>query len=162
MSGLDVRLANCCHPLPGEAIIGYVTRGRGVTVHRADCSNVINRDEADRLIQANWGDETPTYGVPIMVKAWNRSGLLRDITSIVASEGINISTTTTISNEKNPVAVILLTLHVRDAQQLTRQLDRIGGVPNVFEVERLRSDRGPVTAESLNLNGKTRQQRRHA
>ena len=162
VTGLDVRLANCCHPLPGEAIIGYVTRGRGVTVHRADCPNVINRDEADRLIQANWGDETPTYGVPIMVKAWNRSGLLRDITSIVASEGINISDTTTISNEKNPVAVILLTIHVRDAQQLTRQLDRMGGVPNVFEVERLRSDRGPVTAESLNLNGKTRQQRRHS
>ncbi len=160
VTGLEVRLAQCCHPLPGEPIIGYVTRGRGVTVHRADCPNVINRDEPDRLIQANWGQETPTYGVPIMVKAWNRSGLLRDITSIVASEGINISTTTTVSNEKDPVAVILFTLHVRDAQQLTRQLDRIQGVPNVFEVERLRSDRGAVTAETLNPQGKPQKQKR--
>ncbi len=138
VNGLLTRLAQCCNPLPGEEVVGYVTRGRGVTVHRADCPNIVNRAEPERLIQASWGAETPTYPVPIVVRAWNRTGLLRDITAIVAAEGINISSTTTNTNPKSPFAVMMLTLSVRDAQQLTRVMDRIERVPNVITVERHR------------------------
>ncbi|RME81565.1 MAG: bifunctional (p)ppGpp synthetase/guanosine-3',5'-bis(diphosphate) 3'-pyrophosphohydrolase [Caldilineae bacterium] len=138
VEGLLTRMAQCCNPLPGEPIVGYITRGRGITIHRADCKNILNRNEPERLIQVEWGFETPTYSVPIIVKAWNRAGLLRDVTSVVAANGINISSTTTQTNKKSPFASMILTIDVKDAEQLTRVMHQIERVPNVFSVERLR------------------------
>lgn len=143
VDGLLTRLAQCCNPLPGDDIVGYVTRGRGVTIHKAECPNVMNRNqEQERMIQAHWGAETPTYPVPLIVRAWNRTGLLRDISAIVAADGINISSTSTNTSPNTPIAVIILTLSVKDAQQLTRMMDRIERVQNVVSVERYRPDGG--------------------
>ncbi len=143
VDGLLTRLAQCCNPLPGDDIVGYVTRGRGVTIHKAECPNVMNRNqEQERMIQAHWGADTPTYPVPIIVRAWNRTGLLRDISAVVAADGINISASATSTNPKSPMAVIFLTLSVRDAQQLTRIMDRVERVQNVVSVERYRPDGG--------------------
>ncbi len=139
VEGLLTRMAHCCNPLPGEPIIGYVTRGKGITIHRADCSNIMNRNEPERLIHVEWGKNTPTYPVPIIVKAWNRAGLLRDITSLVAADKVNISGSNTQSNRKSPFVSITLTLDVEDAEQLTRMMDKIGQVQNVISVERLRT-----------------------
>ncbi|MBX7237644.1 MAG: bifunctional (p)ppGpp synthetase/guanosine-3',5'-bis(diphosphate) 3'-pyrophosphohydrolase [Caldilineales bacterium] len=143
VDGLLTRLAQCCNPLPGDDIVGYVTRGRGVTIHKAECPNVMNRNqEQERMIQAHWGAETPTYPVPIIVRAWNRTGLLRDISAVVAADGINISASSTNTSPKSPLAVIFLTMSVRDAQQLTRIMDRVERVQNVISVERYRPEGG--------------------
>ncbi|NOZ71520.1 MAG: bifunctional (p)ppGpp synthetase/guanosine-3',5'-bis(diphosphate) 3'-pyrophosphohydrolase [Chloroflexi bacterium] len=120
VDGLLTKLAQCCHPVPGEPIIGYVTRGHGVTVHRADCPNVINRDEPERLIHVEWGSEVPTHPVPLVIEAWNRAGLLRDIAGVVASEGINITSTSTKTTTTSATARIHITLNVKDAHQLAR------------------------------------------
>ncbi|HET7738680.1 MAG TPA: bifunctional (p)ppGpp synthetase/guanosine-3',5'-bis(diphosphate) 3'-pyrophosphohydrolase, partial [Tepidiformaceae bacterium] len=76
-------IARCCHPVPGDQIVGYVTRSRGVTVHRADCHNVLNEDERERLIEVEWGTVSKLYPVAIRIEAWDRVGLLRDISEMV-------------------------------------------------------------------------------
>jgi len=139
IEGLLTRMAHCCNPLPGEPIVGYVTRGRGITIHRADCPNIINKNEPERMIHVEWGINTPTYPVPIIVKAWNRAGLLRDIASLVAADKINISGSSTQSNPKSPFVSIILTLDVEGAEQLTRTMDKIERVQNVTSVERMRT-----------------------
>ncbi len=138
--GMLVRFAQCCHPLPGEPIVGYVTRGRGATIHRRDCPNLLHRAriEPERLIKVEWGIETPTYPVTLLVKAWNRSGLLNDITKILAREKINIRGSTSKSNYKSPFASIILTIDVKDAGQLARVIDLVDRVQNVISVERMR------------------------
>ncbi|GAH15150.1 unnamed protein product, partial [marine sediment metagenome] len=88
---LVTHLANCCHPLPGDKIIGYITQGRGVTVHRRDCPNIVNEVERERLIEVGWGGVEQVYPVAIQVNAWDRIGLLRDISVIIAEEGVNIT-----------------------------------------------------------------------
>ncbi len=140
VEGMLVRFAQCCHPLPGEPIVGYITRGRGITIHRQDCPNLLHRaqNEPERLIQVDWGIETPTYPVTLLVKAWNRAGLLRDITNILAKEEINIRGSTTKSNSRSPFASIILTIEVKDTKQLTRIIELVDQVQNVFSVERMR------------------------
>jgi len=140
VEGLMYRLAQCCHPLPGEPIAGYITRGRGITIHRQDCPNLLRRieTEPERIIHVSWGIETPTYPVTILVKAWNRAGLLNDITKILANEKINIRGSTTKSNNKSPFASVILTIEVKDATQLTRVMDLIDRITNVISVERMR------------------------
>jgi GTP pyrophosphokinase len=78
-------LAQCCNPVPGDEIIGFVTRTRGVSIHRKDCVNIINEDEKERLIEVDWGQAGLTYPVSVVVDAWNRVGLARDITVVVAA-----------------------------------------------------------------------------
>ena len=138
--GMLIRFAQCCHPLPGEPIVGYITRGRGITVHRQDCPNLLHRaqKEPERLIQVDWGIETPTYPVTLLVKAWNRAGLLNDITKILAREKVNIRGSTTKSTKRSPFASIIITIEVKDAGQLTRIIDLIARVQNVISVERMR------------------------
>ena len=138
--GMLVRFAQCCHPLPGEPIVGYVTRGRGATIHRQDCPNLLHRAqiEPERLIKVEWGIETPTYPVTLLVKAWNRAGLLNDITKIMAREKINIRGSTSKSNYKSPFASIILTIDVKDAGQLARVIDLVDRIQNVISAERMR------------------------
>src|SRR5579859_1634331 len=91
-SGMLISLGRCCNPAQGDKIVGYITRGKGVTVHRADCPNVINTKDRERLINVSWGRTVETtYPVPITVIAYDREGLLRDIGGLVANENINIT-----------------------------------------------------------------------
>ncbi len=87
---LLTQIARCCNPVPGDAVIGYVTRSRGVTVHRRDCPNIIHEDEVDRLVDVEWGRSGELYPVAIRMEAWDRVGLLRDIGNIVAEEKVNM------------------------------------------------------------------------
>ena len=80
---LLTRLSKCCNPVPGDAIIGYVTRGEGVSVHRRDCKNVINEDEKERLVDVEWGRRGQMYPVAVHIDAWDRVGLLRDVSTMV-------------------------------------------------------------------------------
>ena len=101
-SGMLVTLAKCCSPAAGDDIIGYVTRGRGVTVHRQDCSNVQNIPDIERLIEVNWGgaSEQYTYVVPVEIIAEDREGLLKDITTMIAEEKVNIATVNVVTRQQ--------------------------------------------------------------
>ncbi len=133
------RTAMCCNPMPGQEIIGYVTRGRGVTIHRATCPNVahmIKKDPA-RIVEVSWGQATErTHPVHIRVEAYDRSGLLRDIANLVASERINMLDARATTGFKGNLAEVEATLQIKDAEQLSRILARIERLPNVTEVRR--------------------------
>ncbi len=135
-SGLLVNLARCCNPTQGDMIVGYITRGRGITVHRSDCKNIINTGEPDRLITVNWrGSETvKAYPVPVMIVAYDREGLMRDIGAVIADEKINMSNVS-ITTKQN-VATFLVTMEIADINQLTRVLTKIERLPNVVEAHR--------------------------
>jgi GTP pyrophosphokinase len=135
--GLMTSLAQCCHPVPGEEIIGYITRGRGVRVHRRDCANILRGDEEERLIEVSWGSAESTYPVVIKISAYDRGGLLRDIAAVVAAEGINMTSVNVSTNKQ--LATFVATLEIADAAQLSRVMDKIERLPNVTDVRRQKS-----------------------
>jgi guanosine-3',5'-bis(diphosphate) 3'-pyrophosphohydrolase len=132
---LLTRLANCCHPLPGEKIIGYITQGRGITVHRRDCPNIVHEQEKERLVKVEWGDVAQVYPVTIQVDAWDRVGLVRDISAIIAEEGVNL-TGVSMDNHRGDSVTLHFTLEVKSAAQLSKIMSRIHSVWNVVSVTR--------------------------
>ena len=128
-------LAQCCNPVPGDEIIGFVTRSRGVSIHRKDCVNIINEEEKERLIEVDWGQIGLTYPVTVVVDAWNRVGLARDITVVVAAEKVNIANMN-VSEKPDQQAAISITIDIEDLGQLSRVLSRIEGVRGVINVAR--------------------------
>jgi GTP pyrophosphokinase len=132
-------LAQCCHPVPGDKIIGYVTRSRGVTIHRQDCYNVIHEDEKERLIAVEWGQTDSVYPVRIQVEAWDRVGLVRDITTVVAEEKVNITAVNLINHDDYTTSTFL-TLETKGLAQLSRLLAKIEGVRGVISVTRARDE----------------------
>ena len=133
---LLTHLAQCCHPVPGDAIIGYVTRTRGVSVHRADCYNVVHEDEIERLVPVEWGETTSLYPVRIQVQAWDRVGLMRDVGTIVAEEKINIITIALTNNPDHTIS-FSLSLETANLVQLSRILSRIEGIKGVISATRV-------------------------
>ena len=130
-------LSRCCNPMPPDNIVGFVTRGRGVSIHRRECPNVVNSKDAERLIEVEWGDTSPIASrVKIRVQAFDRAGLLRDITDIINQEKINLEDATAVTARQDNLAIITATLEVRDAEQLSRVLSRIDRLPNVVSVKR--------------------------
>jgi RelA/SpoT family (p)ppGpp synthetase len=140
LNGLLARPARCCNPVPGDPIVGYVTKGRGVTIHKTNCPNIIPQlkdKEHGRFVEVQWGAEgVETYPVSIQVKAYDRAGLLRDVTGLVADERINLRSAEAVTGMKNNIAMINATLEISDVTQLTRVLTRIERLPNVLEVRR--------------------------
>lgn len=135
---LLTRLASDCRPAPGDPIVGYITRGRGVTVHRADCPRIASERETERLVHdIDWGprDEQQVYPVSIIVEAWDRAGLLRDITIAVADERVSMASA---SAETHPDgrATITATLRIAGIDQLSRVFARLDRVKGVLEVRR--------------------------
>jgi len=133
---LLTHLAQCCHPVPGDQIIGYVTRTRGVTVHRQDCHNVTHEDEKERLITVQWGEAASLYPVRIQVQAWDRVGLVRDITILVAEEKINIASVSFVNNDDQTTSTSL-TLETANLAQLSRLLAKIEGIRGVISAARI-------------------------
>jgi len=134
LKGLLTNVAKCCNPTPGDEIVGYVTRGRGATVHRQDCPNILRIRERERLVAVSWGSNIRTYSVPIRVNAYDRQGLMGDISNLLNTEGINIADVV-IKTGQN-IAEIKLVIEVRDFEQLSRILTRIENLPNVMEAQR--------------------------
>ena len=147
VGNMVTRLAECCHPVPGDRIIGYVTRSRGVSIHRQDCYNIIHEDEKERLIPVEWGRTADMYPVGIQVEAWDRVGLIRDITTIVAEEKINIAAMNSIHHDNNTVTEYL-TLETKGLAQLSRLLGRIEGVRGVISVARVGDEATVKTSPS--------------
>jgi GTP pyrophosphokinase len=129
-------IAQCCNPVPGDEIIGFVTRSRGVSIHRKDCINIINEEEKERLIPVEWGKTVDhTFPVTVYVEAWDRVGLARDLTFVVAGERVNIASLT-VGEKGDQKVAISLTMDVGDMNQLSRVLSKIEGVRSVITVNR--------------------------
>ena len=139
---LYTQLAQCCKPQPDdpEPIIGYVTRGSGVTIHKWNCPNILlrtNQGEVERLIEVDWGPaEERIYPVIIRVRAWDRDGLLRDIATVVAAEGVNMRGVTSTLPQKTNLVTLTMTLEITSISQLVSILDKVERLPNVTEVTR--------------------------
>ena len=139
---LYTQLAQCCKPSPEDPapIIGYVTRGRGVTIHKWDCPNILlrtNKGEVERLIEVDWGtQEERIYPVIIKVRAWDRDGLFRDIAEVIAEEGINMRGVTSTLPQKTNLVTLTATLEITSVSQLITILDKIDRLPNVIDVTR--------------------------
>ena len=139
---LLTRLALCCQPMPGDQIVGYVTRLRGVTVHRQDCPNLRHEAESERFIPVSWGQTQNLYPVRLRITAWDRVGLLRDITASVSAEGISISSVQTNVHDDGMVSSNL-TILVSNMAQLSRVFARLEGVRGIASVERISGGRPP-------------------
>jgi len=135
MPNLLTRLAECCHPVAGDSIVGFVTRSRGVTVHRSVCRNVQNVGEPDRLIHVSWGTPTHQYTSRVTIQGWDRVGLLSDITALLSTERVNISAVRS-SQRRNGLVTDTLTMHTSSASQLSRLLERLENIRGVIKVER--------------------------
>ena len=129
------RLAKCCQPLPGNEIMGYITRAQGVTVHRKSCHNITNVTEPERLIEVGWGSTARMYPVRIEIEGKDRVGLLRDITTVVSAEKVNISGVITEAHEDGTVTEHL-SLTTNGIRQLSRIFNRLEKVPGVLRVRR--------------------------
>jgi GTP pyrophosphokinase len=137
LKGLLTAMAKCCNPTPGDEIIGYITRGHGATIHRQDCPNILRIKDRERLVKVSWGENVRTYPVPIRIRAYDRQGLMGDITTLLNSENVNI-VDVQVGISKN-LADLRLVIEVRDITQLSRMLARIENLPNVLEAQRLRA-----------------------
>jgi GTP diphosphokinase / guanosine-3',5'-bis(diphosphate) 3'-diphosphatase len=136
LKGLLSQMAKCCNPAPGDQIVGYITRGRGATIHRQDCPNMLRMKDKERLLQVDWGKVENTYPVPVKVKAYDRQGLMGDISTLFDSENVNIADINV--NVSRSLAIINLVLEVKNLSQLSRVLTRIENLPNVLEAHRIK------------------------
>ena len=139
VGGLLTRGAQCCKPVPGDEIIGYISRGRGITIHRRDCKNVIDHEGTDgRWIALTWKGmkQEQVYPVIIEVRAFDRAGLLHDLSGVVAEENVNMIALSSKSRRDN-TALVNATLEIGNASQLTRILNKIERLPNVLDARRV-------------------------
>ncbi len=137
---LMTHMARCCKPVPNDQIIGFITRGRGVTVHRSDCSKIthLKGDDLQRLIDVTWAEEGSSafYPVDIRVVATDRKGLLRDISAILTNEEVDVLGVSTQSNRKLERANMRFTVEISSMRQLSRLIDKISQLPDVLSAHR--------------------------
>jgi GTP pyrophosphokinase len=132
---LLTQIARCCNPVPGDQIIGYVTRSRGVTIHRHDCYNVIHEDEQERLVDVEWGRTGEMYPVAVHIEAWDRVGLLRDLSTLVSDEKVNMMGVRT-EHTDDRTTDVYLTLETTGVAQLSRLMAKLESVRGVITVNR--------------------------
>jgi GTP pyrophosphokinase len=134
--GILTTVASCCQPVPGDAIVGYTTRGKGVTVHRADCINAVNAQDSARVVPVDWdSDATHLYPVAIKIEAWDRQGLMRDIATVVAENRVNMSALE-VHVYDDKTAVVSATVEIDSLAQLSRLMEKLEGVKDVHTVAR--------------------------
>lgn len=139
LGGLLTIIASCCHPMKGDEVVGFVTKSRGISVHRLDCPNIVNMTEENkaRLIRVAWGEDSQQYyRVPVRLEALDRVGLLRDIATLVADEKVNMGEFRTLPTNQRGVILILFTVEVTGLEQLARVLNKLHSVRDVQDVRR--------------------------
>ena len=140
VGNLMTQMANCCKPLPGDDIVGFITQGRGVSIHRRDCSNILHalNNDDQHLIEVSWGGpEQDVYSVDIQIIAYDRKGLLHDITALLSNEKINVTAVNTKSDSSTHEAKMRLSLEVENLARLSKLLTRINELPNVHQARRV-------------------------
>ena len=137
-NNIYTNIANCCHPMKGDEVVGYVTRNKGVSVHRTDCPNVTNvrDDNKGRLLVVDWNNVQQYYRVPVRMEALDRVGLLRDIATLCADEKVNMGEFRTLQAGQRGVILILFTIEVTGLEQLARVLNKLHAVRDVIDVRR--------------------------
>ncbi|MCG6200119.1 GTP diphosphokinase [Psychromonas antarctica] len=133
-------MARCCQPIPGEPIEGYITQGRGISVHRKQCEQLADLREAhpERIIDASWGESHSSgYSLTVRVEALDRSGLLKDITTLLSNEKVNLLAVNSLSNIKNQSATIDLNLEVHNREEISLLLTKLTQLKNVLDARRL-------------------------
>lgn len=142
VTGIDnllIRLSRCCNPVPGDEIVGFITKGRGVSVHRADCTNINTDDAKDRLIQVEWEtalNDRKEYNVDIEITGYDRRGLLNEVLQAVSETKTNI-TAVTGKSDRNKAASIIMTIAIHNVAHLQKVVDRIKQIPDVYAVRRI-------------------------
>ena len=140
VGNLMTQMAKCCKPLPGDDIVGFITQGRGVSIHRSDCPNILHamNNDDQHLIEVNWGGpEQDVYSVDIQIVAYDRKGLLHDITALLSNEKINVTAVNTNSDSKTHEATMKLSLEIENLSRLSKLLTRINELPNVHQARRV-------------------------
>ena len=133
---LLTNLARCCKPVPGDAIAGFITKGRGISIHRRECPNMLRYTNAcpERLIEVEWGREAhQPYQVDVQITAFDRPGLLRDITSVLANEKVNVTGLNTLTSRADHLVNATLTVEITSIEQLSQLLGKLSQVPNVIQ-----------------------------
>jgi GTP pyrophosphokinase len=141
VGNLMTAIAKCCHPVPGDPVAGYVTQGRGVTIHREDCGQVVHwrAENSPRLLQVRWGEKPETsYSVQLLVRAFDRRDLIRDISTVLSAAETQVTDISSRLDEMVDEVSIRLKVRVKDYEQLSDLLSRLGNVSNVIEARRLR------------------------
>jgi len=139
VGGLLSNFARCCRPVPPEAIVGYITQGRGVSIHRQDCGNFLglNRRHPERVLEISWGDsESGAYPVDLTLHAFDRSGLIRDITSVLADEDANVLDLKSHTDKESMQVIMDLNVEIKDLPTLSTAITRLEQLPNVVSVRR--------------------------
>ena len=133
------RLSKCCTPVPGDEIVGYTSRGKGVIVHRVNCHNLTRYQDRDRerLIHVSWaGMKQTRYLAPVVMTARDRPGLIRDIATVVSDVGVNMTSVNTRVVAGRETVLVVATLAIQDMEQLPRLFTRLEKVKDVLHVER--------------------------
>ncbi|MDH5572660.1 MAG: GTP diphosphokinase [Gammaproteobacteria bacterium] len=139
VGNLLTKFARCCKPVPGDSIIGFITHGYGISIHRRDCHNVLSTitEQPERYIEVNWGGEPGnSYSVDIIIQAYDRHGLLKDITTLISNEGINVTAFNTQSHSKTHTVSMTLTIELANIETLSKIMSKISQLPNVTEIRR--------------------------
>ena len=139
VGNLLTHMAGCCQPVPGDPVMGFITHGRGVTVHRADCEKLLamQGDDPNRVIEVTWGEaDRITYPVDIFLRAWDRQGLLKDVIAVLANEKVNVTAVHTQSHQDDNTATMLLTLEIATLGNLGKVLAKMDQLKGVLEVRR--------------------------
>ena len=139
VGNLLTTIANCCKPVPGDAIMGFITLTRGVSVHRQDCLNIMNMAERDRqrIIEVNWsGNSENTYPVDIFIEAVDRSGLLSEVVMVLRNENVNLGNISSQIDKNTHSVNMAMTIDIPRLDLLGRILDKISQLPNVLDVRR--------------------------
>jgi len=142
VGNLLTQYASCCKPVPGDPIAGFITQGRGVSIHHSDCLELerLREREANRILDVDWDDGAEiTYPVDIVIEAFDRSGLLRDVMVILANEKVNVLGANTLTDKQNNQAHLELTLEIGRFDKLGKVMDKINQIPNVNDVHRKRA-----------------------
>ena len=135
--GFLVRLARCCNPIPGDPITGYITRGRGVSVHRSDCPNLLNDMDFSRVIEVNWDvGLDKVYTVQIEVVCNDKTGMLAELFALPAEMKVNITSLTAKANKSNKTSLVTMGLDVRNSQQVAQIMTKIRRMKDVYSVSR--------------------------
>jgi GTP pyrophosphokinase len=140
VGNLLTHMAGCCKPLPGDGITGFITQGRGVSIHRSDCGRLLNLQESasERLVEVEWGAApSENYEVDVAIEAYDRQGLLRDITGLFANARLNVLSINTQTNKKRHTATMRLRVEVPNLGSLSKLLERINRLKNVVSATRI-------------------------
>ncbi len=147
VGSLLTSIASCCQPVPYDPVIGFITRGKGVSVHRRDCPNILSLDDErrERLIEVAWGEEHGAYPVDLRLLAYDRHGLIRDVSQVMVNEDLNVVRLHTETEASEQLVEMRLTVEIASVEQLARTMEKLRQISNVVEVERRGGDTGGHT-----------------